>query len=281
MRLFLIAALLLSWQSTPLAKNRIGEQNAGRKANQEQQEVGSPAPVVSIGECFGCFQESAPTHHQENGNLYDPRSDTLYRWYLRMTILGVVGAFLGLFILFLQTRHTGRQVAALMNAERAFLIMDGTPELDDAKMPYPSFVYKLANIGKTPAILVEAYGRLQIGRQDNPVPPDPSIYDHDKIIYPMIAQKVIPANEKSTEVGRSHPVSTQQWDAVFKTRDDCLWACGFFIYLDMFGREYEQQFCYRYFVYEGINRFNLIPPKYNRLFQRKKRTYYPKYKTQP
>src|ERR1019366_9137687 len=93
MRLFLVAALLLSWQSAPVSNDGIGEQNASRETSQGQQKVSSGAPVVSVSECMGCFQEGAPAHQQENANLYDPRNDRLYRWYLRATVVGVVGGF--------------------------------------------------------------------------------------------------------------------------------------------------------------------------------------------
>ena len=43
---------------------------------------------------------------------YDPLKDCLYRWYLRATIIGVVGAFIGIAVIYHQTRETARAARA-------------------------------------------------------------------------------------------------------------------------------------------------------------------------
>jgi hypothetical protein len=71
-------------------------------------------------------------------NAYDPKSDTLYRWYLLATIIGVIGAFLGIGLIFWQTkllRKTANaakasadaaliNARALISAERSWIMVD-------------------------------------------------------------------------------------------------------------------------------------------------------------
>jgi hypothetical protein len=167
MRLFLIVALLLSWQSAPVSNDGIGEQNASRETSQGQQKVPSRAPVVSIGERMGGFQEGAPTHQQENANLYDPRNDRLYRWYLRATVVGVVGGFIGICLIFWQSILLRRSAnaallnaRALMNTERARLAVDielakhGGMIQGDQDFTV-NFTVRCSNIGRTPAWIHE------------------------------------------------------------------------------------------------------------------------------
>ena len=283
MRLFLIVFVLLFQQSNSVAQNHVREPKASHVTNQEQQNVPNTNTEIFIGECLRYFQESAPAHDEKKANAYDPRNDALYRWYLRATIIGVAGAVLGLIILLLQTLHTGNQVTAMMNAERAFLIMDGTPKLDQGRAPYPFFIYKLVNVGKTPAILVEAHGSLEIGDADDPIPPDPSVYDVTKVIFPFLGPIIIKADSPTphTEVGHSaRAVERSETAAIFETDEKVFWACGFYIYRDVFGREYEQRFCHKYFEFEKLEGFYMAgPAEYNRLFTRKKITYRSKYQT--
>jgi hypothetical protein len=127
---FLVAALLLSWQSAPVSNDGIGKQYASRETSQGQEQVPGGAPSVSVGQCIGCFQK-APAHQQENANFYDQRNDRLYRWYLRATVVGVAGGFIGIFLIFWQSILLRRSAnaallnaKALMNAERARLAVD-------------------------------------------------------------------------------------------------------------------------------------------------------------
>jgi hypothetical protein len=282
MRLFLIAFVLLFQQPNPIAQTRVGEPKAYQVTGKEQQNVHSPSPVVSIRECLGCFQESIPAHRAEKENSYDPRNDALYRWYLRATIIGVAVALVGLAIIFVQTLHTGKQVSALMNAERAYVVLEGAIKLKK-EFPYPSFYYTLLNVGKTPAIVIETYGALQVGKRSDSSPPDSSIYHRDNVEHPLLVPFPIPAEKphpQSHSSGRE--IGDEERKGIFTPPHDlCFWACGFYIYLDVFGREYEQRFCYRYLVLDQAGFFCADgPEEYRQRFERSKRTYFPTRKQQ-
>ena len=62
---------------------------------------------------------------------YNPRQDMLYRAYLWFTVLGVIGAFAGLYVISRQTKLAGKaadaallSAQAVINAERAWITVD-------------------------------------------------------------------------------------------------------------------------------------------------------------
>lgn len=167
---------------------------------------------------------------------------------------------------------------ALMNAECAYVLPEGIikPKIE---FPYPSFEYTLLNVGKTPAIIIESHGALQVGRSVDPVPPDVSIYDPSKVPFPLRQPFAIPAGKSHSETHRSRREITpdERGRILLAPNDLCLWACGFYIYLDVFGREYEQRFCYRYLPLDYTGFFSVDgPEEYRERLARKVRTYFPK-----
>ncbi|HXM59461.1 MAG TPA: hypothetical protein VN950_01305 [Terriglobales bacterium] len=114
MRLFLLTLTFLLQNPAQPAQ--------GVGANQSNDRMTDPTQAVSV--------SSRPSQSADKEE-YDPLKDRLYRWYLRATIIGVVGGFIGIVVLIWQAILTRRTAdAALTNteviiaAERAWIDID-------------------------------------------------------------------------------------------------------------------------------------------------------------
>jgi hypothetical protein len=244
-RLFFALAILL-FQNQPQTPPH--QKEAATPKSGESQ----PAQVSTIGTSVGSSNEKTPTRQTENGNTYDPRTDCLYRWYLRFTIIGVVGGFIGIGVLVWQAFLTRKSVEAakksadaLMNAEQAILVVDkGEWEFDGTQN---IFKWSIANSGKIVATVFAVNGSLQIG-DSGELPPDVSVYDY-RPVHERIEIIISPGSDNNP-----------MWDIPLKPnkniseieREGVLggtkysWACGFYSYRDVFGRPFTQRFCYRW-----------------------------------
>jgi hypothetical protein len=169
---------------------------------------------------------------------------------------------------------------ALMKAECAYVLIEGAikPKIE---FPYPSFQYTLVNLGKTPAIIIESYGTLQVGKSTDSRPPDASAYDPSKVPFPLLVPVAIPSGnsvQRSTEGSGGREIEPDERVGILVAPHKlCFWACGFFIYLDVFGREYEQRFCYRYLRLNYTGFFCADgPEEYRQRFTRETRTHFPR-----
>jgi hypothetical protein len=86
-----------------------------------------PAVVAGNGEGDG----EARTHNPNYRYPYDPREDCLYRWYMRMTIVGVFGGLIGIGLLIWQAILTRGSIKAanattnvIINSERSWIMVD-------------------------------------------------------------------------------------------------------------------------------------------------------------
>src|SRR5271170_1219608 len=103
----LFIALLLLFQAIPkqsnpdhhAAKPSVSERNGERKAHDEASDSGNGGV-----QCTGCFTVEQPDAKPKQDSGYDPRHDPLYRAYLWFTILGVLGAVVGIFFIYMQVR---------------------------------------------------------------------------------------------------------------------------------------------------------------------------------
>jgi len=240
MRLFLVFALLL-FQNQPQTPHHHKE--AVTPKNVESQ----PVQVSPISKPVGIGNEKTPASQAENGNAYDPRTDCLYRWYLRFTIIGVVGGFIGIGVLIWQAILTRESIVAanksanaLMNAEQAVLKIIS---IEIVSFQDNWFTYRLANIGKTAATLYATHGSFQVG--DSKLnPPDPSIYTAKVGLRPeFIIESDFSDNAGYTFTEKHEKLAPEQVADV-QSGKQFLWACGFFSYRDNFGRPFTQRYCY-------------------------------------
>lgn len=76
----------------------------------------STPQIFFVGQGLGRADIATPTHQKEQTDQYDPYHDTLYRWYLRMTIFGVIGGTVGILVLIWQAILTKRSANAAKEA---------------------------------------------------------------------------------------------------------------------------------------------------------------------
>jgi hypothetical protein len=294
MRLLVAAFLLLiptiqSKPTTPAEKPSVEKRDTPPITQQEQSNVPSASQDVSIDECIGCFIENAPTHHKEEADAYDPRNDPLYRRYLWATIIGVVGGFIGIVILIVQSallrssvKAAHKSADAHMDSESAVLTVD-----DGELVRIGSRLYvncSIHNRGRTVAIIFAFEETLQFG-PDQENPPNPALYQETGISIPSDFYVAAGASspfrsfltDRSGLSGKA-ALGTQEKPARFeeftdadleqlKNRTKTLWSYGFVRYRDVFKRSYELRFCQRYEpAMAGPKTFIVAgPPEFNRL----------------
>ena len=110
------------------------------------------------------------------GEVYNPRADVLYRFSLWATLVGVMGAFIGLGLLIWQTVLTRRSVNALVASERAWItvnidwapgysgMFDTSENVDGRNVDghITTIRMKYKNDGRTPAWITERRACLTI-----------------------------------------------------------------------------------------------------------------------
>ncbi len=132
MHLLLISVLLLSAMQSVIKPQTPAKQEGVHKGeaepSQQHADNGTTDPSTR--------PVQTPKCSPEQYNPYDPKQDSLYRWYLRVTIGGVAVGLIGLAFLYAQHR-TARQ--ALEVSQRADVLIDGisltfgdSPEFKDS-----------------------------------------------------------------------------------------------------------------------------------------------------
>ena len=210
MRLFL-AVLILLFQNYPQAPN-IQKQ----EANPENNEVYSTHILTSSAAIWEADEETK-AHQDENANGYDPSEDRLYRWYLRFTIIGVIGGFIGIGVLIWQATLTrvsadaARDAAiaartssqAIINSERPWLFIDiivhnqafaeGVPE-------HLLFSVSFHNYGKTPAEVVGWGHHTECVPEPDDMPWPPKYHNQGSV---LAHTRMVPPGEKWRYPGES------------------------------------------------------------------------------
>lgn len=163
MRLALLVVVVL-FQNQPHAPS---EQ---QKAQHPKASISSSEQVAGGREAAGHSDKETPTHQSEQGKPYDPYSDRLYRRYLCMTIIGVVGGFIGIGVLVYQAVLTRQSANAARDAANAALnnaqaVIESERAWVDADIVFSGQVpgrydFRVKNIGRSPAFIM----RRSLGR---------------------------------------------------------------------------------------------------------------------
>jgi hypothetical protein len=280
MRLLLLAFLLLVQQPSK-------PPDAPGKAKQSENSSPEAVQVAAPSQGVGSASEERPTHHSEKADQYDPRKDCLYRWYMRATIVGVLGGFVGIALLIWQSillRNSvdaaHKSADALIDSEAAFLTVEGQEFalITDAARTFVK--YPVCNVGRTVALVFGGEDFLQIG-DDPENPPTPSLYEEKRerpTDFYLPAGKPSPCTTFLSETGqpiydstKKEPFKASRMTAIdqenINNRSKTLWSYGFIRYRDTFKRAFELRFCHRYeptlmpnpgFIVAG-------PPEFNRL----------------
>jgi hypothetical protein len=194
---------------------------------------------------------------------YDPRSDRLYRWYMRATIIGVGGGFVGIALLTWQAILSRNNVNALVAGQRAWVMVDielepegmVVTESGNDRTYNVQVVMKYRNDGQTPAWITERRASL-IGIADNLIPAQPDLTGSE-----IIAQGTVPL-----AVGHRHgygQVSTPLGCTAIATPDCMYLIYGVVRYRTAFNGTGKTTFGYR--VTRGWDRLERLDgwPEWN------------------
>jgi hypothetical protein len=252
----LIFLISFHQQTKPTHPAQTGlEKNGTQREEQKTENNKRDRPPTQI---INSSNVQEPTSQPKEDASYDPYKDTLYRWYLRATIIGVVGGLLGIYFLLRSVNAAHKAADAVMDAEGALLIVDVTDcilSIDASKAFVGS---RIDNIGRTTAMLFSSEALFQLG-DDRQNPPMPSLYDRtDRLpsVYYLAAEKgsrcttflctvaepLIGISEKPFKFVAVADSEKEQVDNGTKF----LWHYGFVRYRDRFKRAFELRYCHRY-----------------------------------
>jgi hypothetical protein len=184
MNIFIVFALLaVSTQEIPpsTAPSRAGESHALRKLNSDKKadypDKGGPQDLqeTPCNKCSNCCPEEQSHIKTKEEQAKEDSLDLLTRRYMRTTIWGVVGAWIGIVILVAQTvisrRSSQRQLRAYVMNESGSIVNIADPPITtglnvptDARITHPGWgpiaMIQIKNTGQTPAFRVEHWGAM-------------------------------------------------------------------------------------------------------------------------
>jgi hypothetical protein len=294
MRLFLAVAMLFLWQ------NVAQQPPTHKKTDDSQSSKTETAQITSVNQSIRNGDKEQPTRDPKYAYPYDAREDFLYRWYMRMTIVGVVGGFIGIAFLYYQSTliresigAAHRSADAVMDSEMAVVSVYETDVLLKDNGRTLTAVFDVCNVGRTIALIFAADHLLQIS-DDADNPPMPQLYDAtDESSATTTGTAYLPPDvnvAKGDKLGDKciailsrvddPPIGKQSEGKVFKairpTEDEWksindggkfLWCYGFARYSDVFKRDFEVRFCFRYApnLIPSPGFISYGPPEFNRL----------------
>jgi hypothetical protein len=236
------------------------QQNAEVKTENAQSDVNE----FSIPLAANALDEQKPATKCCAEHPYDPREDTPYRIYLWATIAGVGGALFGLIFLVKSANAAKENAKAIMDSERAWIVATPTEWNPPLRSYAPHqlrgqnvFRVKFVNVGKTPAriinaslkyILVNSLEDLPAVPVDSPSDPQPRI-----IVAPNMGAD--PKEFIGAAAILEQPegmLSADEHTAVYKG-EKILYAFGFVRYLDVYEKERETRFGYKFSVGDALS----------------------------
>ncbi|HYL85168.1 MAG TPA: hypothetical protein VE263_13105, partial [Candidatus Angelobacter sp.] len=90
-----------------------------KETNNPQNQKPQSTEVATGGQSIGRTDKEGPAHPSQNGEQYDPRKDSLYRWYMRGTIFGAVGTVIGIGVLIYQSIQIRKSTDASLRSTKA------------------------------------------------------------------------------------------------------------------------------------------------------------------
>jgi hypothetical protein len=174
-----------------------------------------------------------------------------------------------------------KSAQALMDGERAWLLVedveipsdpiavaiqeagDGPVHVNGSffGLPIPGAIFNIRNYGKTPGRILTTEARLEIGPSRTSPPNPEEVYGGIpfKAVTALltgaeietIEEHVVPQGGERAEIARYHSLNSSLSDEKLtriKNDADFLWAYGVIRYRDVYDRDHETRFCYRYIV---------------------------------
>jgi hypothetical protein len=252
MRLFFIVSILLF-------QNQAQAPNIQKEARGPQSSESKSAQVSTVSTSIGSGDKETPAHRAEDTNTYDPRKDCLYRWYMRATIIGVLGGIGGVGVLLWQSTLLRRSVEATEKAahaasdnvnafiatEASILYAEDVQFMNDTR---PHFRYRVGVAGKTNCRIFFEAAQLMVSYSED-APPAESFYENPQASNFPVELIAIPEGVYPAEFAGYLPDhrswETGEWRTI-QAGLEFMWACGLFRYRDAFKREYERRFCYKW-----------------------------------
>ena len=160
------------------AKKRAVSKLDGQQEGQKTAQDSADSPKVSpCAQCPNCCVVKQPQTKTKEEQAKSDSLDFLYRTYMWATIVGVVGAWVGIVILWCQTRAATRSANAAKASADALIINERPWVLPDGVVPenlwweivgkfdtggQPRAVLQFKNYGNTPAWIVQSTAFLKI-----------------------------------------------------------------------------------------------------------------------
>ncbi len=153
--------------TAPERGSSISKLHTQQKASQAEATDPGTSPVSFANKCADCYSVEKPQTQTETEKAKAASLDDLTRRYMWATIIGVIGAWVGLGILIVQTiisRHTAqRQLRAYVFTNTSD-ILEGTiidpPRIDKTNFPFVHVTIK--NSGQTPAYDVISWLQIDV-----------------------------------------------------------------------------------------------------------------------
>lgn len=210
----------------------------------------------------GGIVEKAPTTQDKETESHYISTDTLYRWYLVATIIGVLGGFIGLRVLYVQTKATKISADAakgsadsLKAVERPWLLVRYVSATTTVFVPKKGMQvigveWDLHNYGRTPALVETIESRIAIVPSDYHFPTLP-VYGRP---YTVFEKPVVPPGENSHNVIN---IIDREWGVgefqQVVNGQLLFFLCGRVSYKDPFKGVHETRFCLKLDLNERIN----------------------------
>jgi hypothetical protein len=261
--------------STAKGGSSVGKLNSQQKADKAQNPDAPTPPVPSCVQCLNCCPVEQPHAKTKEEEAKAASLDRLYRRYMWATIIGVGGGFLGLILIFWQTKIAARSANAalrsadtakssvqiVINAERAWISVqpynwspkfypqweqgDPIPEGPLGKQPITHlFQTQVKNVGRTPATIeAMAIRYIRIPYHPSQLPPEPDYGEMDTTVHFLI-----PADELQA-TGTLTPfmgVLTKKQISNIEEGSEFLYAYGIVQYRDIANERRETRFGYVY-----------------------------------
>jgi hypothetical protein len=205
------------------------------------------------------LEKVKPTCEPQQDNPYDARKDTLYRWYLGITIVGVAGAWFGIVVL-------GYQTNIAMNAQRSWIVEKGVNAPEMTYDPHgwtKEIPCHFEVIGHSPVKVLAAQFKFRLvpsrpkdGVTEPDLPESPDYGEPFTISNIPQMAAIIPPGDKFTVSPHLEGLFIEQADdEAIKTGTKFPCVYGFIRYRDAFSKSKirETRFCYVY----GLKR-NLV-----------------------
>jgi hypothetical protein len=256
--------------SMPASNSRGGSRISNLKTSQKTDETkeadtGEPR-IPPCNQTSPCYVVDEPQSKTEEQKSKESSLDTLTRRYMWATIIGVVGGFIGIALIFWQTRIAGRsanaaniaaeaskkQSEAMITGARAWILADvgeipDTFVADSSSVGFLDVRPLVRNSGQTPGSIKKGFIRSHKIANGSVLPPQPDYTG------PLATQEVYVIVPPNTVVQPLHvPIPLSDFVAI-RQGNPTLYIYGFIDYVDFAKQERQTRFCFEYHVPHGFD----------------------------